>query len=606
VGATRLVLFVGLVLGFGCKFPGSAGTDGANPPMLGFQFPASTTDETVGTHAVSVALSFEATDTVTVDVNVSGGSADENDFSLGTQTLTFLPGETQKDVDLSISNDGNEAEEIETIDLELGNATNGVLSHSSHTVSISNIPLPRVAWTEATSDAVEDSGAQQFIIVLDRAPTLPIQLGVGVAGTASSTNDYTVAPLIDIPVSPDVNFQVSVQISPDTTDEFDEDAQLTLTTITGAVIAMGAIATHTHTITDDDPLPTIGFEAASASSGESEGAETIRVLLTPASGKTVTVTAAQTGGNAGAGDFAATGLGALTFLPGETEKTITLTPALDTTDEPNETVDLQLSAVSEATLGGGAYTLQITDDDSPPTITFNAATGNAPEATTPYTIGLTLSEASGFDTEFSVTNTNGSAVGGDYSLGSTGPFTIPAGQTTANVNVTINGDNVDESNESFTISLGALTRLTAGATASHVVTIQDDDTASIRWDPDETDGDEDEGNGGGVTDWPYRVELSTPSAVNVQATLTISGEATGSGMNSDCSVITPAGTIACGNGTTTLTINAGQTFITVTVRVNHDSNGAEGDDNVIMTLTNAVGGTLGTPATRTHNINNDD
>src|SRR5688572_868085 len=91
----RLALVVVSMAAAGaCGFPADANRDGDMAAGVGFQFPTSLTDETVGTHTVSVALSRPAEDVVTVDVEVveSGTATPGEDFSLVAGQIAFPVG----------------------------------------------------------------------------------------------------------------------------------------------------------------------------------------------------------------------------------------------------------------------------------------------------------------------------------------------------------------------------------------------------------------------------------------------------------------------------------------------------------------------------------
>ena len=89
------------------------------------------------------------------------------------------------------------------------------------------------------------------------------------------------------------------------------------------------------------------------------------VTLSAASGKTVTVNWATTGGTATSDtDFTAAS-DTLTFMPGVTAETITVQTIEDTTDEGDETFTLTLSSPSNVTLAADpTATGTITDDDT--------------------------------------------------------------------------------------------------------------------------------------------------------------------------------------------------------------------------------------------------
>jgi hypothetical protein len=78
--------------------------------------------------------------------------------------------------------------------------------------------------------------------------------------------------------------------------------------------------------------------------------------------------------------------------------------------------------------------------------------GNA--GTKLFTFPVTLSATSGAPVSFDVATSNGTAVAGvDYVANSTIGQSIPAGQTSVNFTVSVNGDTAVEDNETFTVNL---------------------------------------------------------------------------------------------------------------------------------------------------------
>jgi len=97
-------------------------------PAVGFEKDSSSGREDVSPVNVTVNLSFAATNTVTVDYAVTGGTATGGgvDYTLDAGTLTFNAGETTKTISIAIVNDGVD-EQNETIVVELSNPSNAKL-----------------------------------------------------------------------------------------------------------------------------------------------------------------------------------------------------------------------------------------------------------------------------------------------------------------------------------------------------------------------------------------------------------------------------------------------------------------------------------------------
>ena len=183
--------------------------------------------------------------------------------------------------------------------------------------------------------------------------------------TATTTDMVTVE-------AGDTTAKFTVPTAEDTADEENETFTVTLSGVsTNAQLA--ADPTAEGVIEDDDDLPELNI--ANASNSEEHGFITFRVTLSPASGKTVTVTyvaSVETGDTATSpADFEA-GTDTLTFNPGDTGVSFTLTTTDDSLDEDDETFTVTLSNPTNATISDGEAKGTITDDDeTSPSCTLN-------------------------------------------------------------------------------------------------------------------------------------------------------------------------------------------------------------------------------------------
>lgn len=121
-------------------------------------------------------------------------------------------------------------------------------------------------------------------------------------------------------------------------------------------------ASATLTVT----LPSLSVNDPSVVEGDAGTAIlTFTVTLSPASPQTVSVDYASSDGTATAGTDYTAVAGTLSFAPSETSKTITVTVSSDTDIEPDETVVMTLSNVTNASLGDatGSGTIQTDDQE---------------------------------------------------------------------------------------------------------------------------------------------------------------------------------------------------------------------------------------------------
>lgn len=357
----------------GCSFhaaevPG----DGVGPDTVtvGFTTDSSLEDEMSGAIHVTVALSAPADTAVSVNYSVDGISATAgDDFTAVDGTLTFAPGETSKTIDdIAILTD-NQEEGDETFAIKLSGATGAVLGTSTHTVTINANVLPRVQLAMATSQAAENA-VTTFTVNLSAPSPTPVVVPYTIGGGTATTADYQAAAsgTVTFPANDTTPQVISLDVVNDLLDEDDETVTVTLGQVPNAVV--GAIASQTHTILDDDALPVVAFTTASQVMTEGNAgattAITATISVTPVSGRDVTVMLAPTGTATLNTDYTFTAT-SVTIPAGQTTGTATVTVAGDTTDEPNETVVLTLSVPAtdpHATLGAVAtHTITINDDD---------------------------------------------------------------------------------------------------------------------------------------------------------------------------------------------------------------------------------------------------
>src|SRR5204863_11064 len=140
---------------------------------------------------------------------------------------------------------------------------------------------------------------------------------------------------------------VVVQVKGDLLNEPDETFLLQLSHAGNGLIAC---AQAVGTIVNDDAAPALAIGNVSVMEGNSgtTSAE-LTVSLSAASGRTVTVNYATANGTATAGSDYLAANGTLTFLPGQTNKTISVAVLGDLLNEPDETFLVQLGGGSDWT-----------------------------------------------------------------------------------------------------------------------------------------------------------------------------------------------------------------------------------------------------------------
>jgi hypothetical protein len=531
--------------------------------------------------AFTVTLSPASSQTVTVNYATANGTAQAGtDFTPASGTLTFAIGETTKPVSVPLLGDST-PEGDETLTVALSAPVNATITAGGGLGTITNDDVPALTLGNAT--VAEGTGATTtatFLVTLAPASTLPVTVNYATAnGSATAGIDYTATSGALTFAPGETTKEIAVPVTADALDEPDETFTAALSAPTNATIVAGGGA---GTITDDDGTPSLSISGNSAAEGQAgTTALAFTVTLSPASGQTVTVTAATANGTAVAGsDFVAASV-PLSFAPGETTKTVNVTINGDTVSEANETFTVGLSAATNAAIGTASATGTITDDDGAPGLSINNVAvleGNA--GASPATFTVSLSPASGQVVTVVYTATAGTAALGSDFGASTGTLTFTPGETSQPVTVAVNGDTAAEADETFTVVLSSPTNATL-LDGSGLGTITNDDGA-----PALSIGDVTVAEAAGVAVFTVSLSEAPPQAVTVNFATADATAVAGSDYT------TTSGTLTFGIGVITQTLNvpiAGDTISealeTFVVNLSTPSNATIADGSATGSIT---------------------
>ena len=195
--------------------------------------------------------------------------------------------------------------------------------------------------------------------------------------------------------------------------------------------------------------------------------------LSDALTNSVTIPLVLTAGSAEADDFGS--LASITVAGGRTTGSGTI-PTVDDADEDDETFTVSLGALPPEVVAGDPTSVEVTIRDIPaplpPEVSLSVSPNPVDEGQS-VAVTAELSDALPNSVTIPLVLTAGSAEADDF--GSLASITVAGGQTTgAGTIPTV--DDADESDETFTVSLGALPpEVVAGDPSSVEVTIRDDD-----------------------------------------------------------------------------------------------------------------------------------
>ena len=448
-------------------------------PLVGFATATSSALENGGGASLTVTLSSASSSNVQVSYAVTGGAATRGvDYNLADGMVIFTPGQTSRTIPVSVLGDAID-EDDETVIVTLSTPINaGLGARSTHTFTITDDdPSPLLTFAGSSFSASEPTAAPTINVLLTGATARTVTVGYAVTGGTASGGgaDYTLASGSFTFAPGETSKPLTLSVVNDALDEDSETVAITLSLPVNAVL--GSPSSTTFTITDDDPTPSLAFGAASSSASEPVASPSIPVLLSTASGRTVTVSyAAGAGGTAtGGGTDYTLATGTLTILAGATQGLIPISVVNDTIHEPDETVAINLTGPVNATLTTpSSHTFTIADDDPVPTVQFSAASSAAPEATTAASLTVTLSSASSQTVTVTYSVTGGTATSADYA-GASGTLSFSSGQTSRPLSFSVVNDALDENDETMVLTLASPANATLGTQTTHTYTIQDND-----------------------------------------------------------------------------------------------------------------------------------
>ncbi len=273
-------------------------------------------------------------------------------------------------------------------------------------------------------------------------------------GTASSSDYISVTSNVSFPEGETLK-SIVIPIVADALIESDETVNLTLSNPTGTAIIANQ-PTATLTIANDDSAITFSASTYRRQENAIDGAATVSVIRKGSVLGTSSVRVSTTRlGSASPGVDYAEATAILVFLPGETNKTLSVTIFDDSIIEGDETVSLELSSLTNSQPGDFMLaTLTIADDDfSPGTISFSQSSYLTTEGTNYVAVTLIRTNGSTGVVGVNYTTIDGSASAGTDYTSVSGPLVFSDSEVIKTINVPILQDVIVEGNETFLIQI---------------------------------------------------------------------------------------------------------------------------------------------------------
>jgi hypothetical protein len=314
---------------------------------------------------VPVTVQYETSDLTSDETYYYGLTAATAgvDYAAKSGTVTFAPGQTRATITVLVSGE-RVGESDETFAVYLTGTTAGLMrNYEAYATIVNDDPLVSIGGGGTVVEGNAGTKSVTFTVNLSAASDAPLNVTYATAdGTATvAGGDYRAASGTLTFAPGQTSKSISVLVNGDRVGEADEYFTFNLT-------AAGVNTATAYAVIQDDE-PRIGIDSVSVNEGNS-GSKlmTFTVTLSAAYDQPVTVNFATHDDSAtvAGGDYAAKS-GTLTFAPGQTTKTFTVTIKGDTKNEPDESFYVLLSGASNSAFIPDAYgwgTI-LSDDTSP-------------------------------------------------------------------------------------------------------------------------------------------------------------------------------------------------------------------------------------------------
>jgi len=475
----------------------------------------------------------------------------------------------------------------------------GNIKFTATDLTINGPPTVSIAPSVSQNEGNSGTTNYLFTVTLSEAATQQATVVYNTSnGSATAGQDYTATSgTLTFGVG-DTSKVITVAVSGDTTNEADENFTVTLSSPVNAVLATAV--TGLGTIVNDDSS-VLSIANVSKLEGNAAGTMVFTVTLSGAAGTNIVVpwttenvvgNNAATGSSGTSGDYQHTS-GTLTFLAGNTSpQFITVNINGDTVNEANEDFRVVLTQPANVTFdssNGQALGTILNDDGPHITITQSVTQQEGNSGTVAYVFTVDLGVASDVPVTVQFATQDGTAMtaNSDYT-GTSGTLSFEAGDTQKTITVLVNGDALNEGNETFQVKLS---NPSAGATLTSDTgtgTIENDDAVpSISFSSSTVSLAE------GDSAMLFTVNLSAASGQNVTVQF---ATANGSATTADGDYTATSGT---------LTFLAGETQKVLTVLIKADTKD-EVDESFTLNLSAPSQATLGSPAASVGTIEDND
>lgn len=389
---------------------------------------------------------------------------------------------------------------------------------------------PSISIQPVSALTEPDEGLASYLAIISMSKAIEDNVTVHYSlnpKTATAGDDFQAqSGVLTIP-SGSTSATIELIILADNLDEQDEEFTITLSSPTNAKLG---VDTETVVIQDSilDVKPIISIQPVAPLQEPDEGSTTYSATVTLSTITSLPVSLAYSfhSGTAESGDDFDGTAGVLEIAPGSDSAVIDVTINSDEVDElVDEDFSIKLSSLINATPGVISQTVVIIDSvlDVTPVISIEpiAPLQEPSSDSITYLAVIKLSSVTSFPVSVDYSLDSGSAIAGsDFDVLS-GHLDFPPGTNSAEIELVINADDIDEFDENFTITLSNLINSKMDD-ATVTVTIIDsaEDVAIVSFASDNARVPENAG------EYKVKLKLSSASEKEINIPFTMSGIAT--------------------------------------------------------------------------------
>ena len=355
-----------------------------------------------GTATVTATLSAAHTAEVTVDLGFSGTATATDDYTTSAAQIVIPVGATSGSVTVSAVDDAvDEPDETVVVDITaVANADEAGTQQATITILDNDeaAPLPDVSLALDNASISEAGGVATVTATLSLVTTLDVTIDLAFSGTATPTDDYTADSQIVIAAG-QTSGSVAINAVDDAVDEPDETVVVDISGVANGNESGTQQVTATITDNDEPVAPDVSLAVDNADIAENGGVATFTATLSEVTTLPVTVDLEISGSATAGDDYNASGT-QIVIAAGSTSGSITVTAVDDALDEPDETVVVDISAVTNGNEDGTQQaTTNITDDDEPQGFSVTAVTPTSTGFIVEFTNPIDAGDLNLYDTQ---------------------------------------------------------------------------------------------------------------------------------------------------------------------------------------------------------------